>query len=141
MSRRVGIAGGLEAGHIIQAGVMAGTTVIGPVVTDVRDVDGIGYDITWTGAAVGAIKVEVSNSYVPNLTIGAAAPIRAGNWTDVTSLLTPAITQPNNNARTIFVGLAHTLSVMEAKFVRISYTNASSTGVLDVWMHGKSLGD
>lgn len=137
-----------ESTHIIAAGAMAGTNPL-PVnaangnrlILDIRDVDAIGFIIKWTSTAVGSFKVEVSDDYRPsmnNLQVPVAGGL--GTWADVTAQMSPTLTQPNNNATTTCNCMPHTAAGAQARYLAFSYVNASGSGVLDVWAHGKALG-
>ena len=106
---------------------------------DVRLIEYIGLEFTWTGAAVGTLKIEASNDYLPNMShLGdttAGVAIRSGTWTDATAYF-DTITQPSNNAGTIIVQSKVPYCF---KYIAISYTHASSTGSLDVWINGKGV--
>lgn len=149
MSRSsLGAGGGNEAGHIISSGNpsannMTGTATIGPVVLDISPADKASFDIQWVGTAVGALKFEISNSYFPHpsdLSGSVKTPIRAGKWVDVTSLFTPAIVQPAGTTNNIAVALAAVSGAMAFYYLRISYTNVSGAGALDVYLSGGAIG-
>lgn len=137
---KLGALGGNFAGGVIVAGVMTGTNVIGPVVLDIDEADILTFDISYTGTPTGTFKFEVSNSVLPNRTNLSGTPVRAGSWKDLTSRLVPALTNPAGAAGNQFVGFPLGDVAMGATYLRVSYTNASGVGVLDVYMTGKALG-
>jgi hypothetical protein len=144
---KLGELGGNEAGHMISsagANNMTGTAVIGPVVLDISEIDLLSFDIGYTGTPTGTFKLEVSNSYIANRRdlsgVAPNLPVRVGQWKDVTSRLVPALTNPAGAAGNQFVGIPLGDPVMAGSFVRLSYTNVSGTGQLDVYVTGKAVG-
>ena len=103
---------------IIDAGSMTGTAVITSTVIDTKGLSSLGIQATWTGAAVGTFAFQVSNN-------------EQVDWATVA--LDKLLTNPNNNAGTS----AGQLNVAPYKFVRLIYTNTSSTGTLNAWISGK----
>ncbi len=104
---------------VINAGVMTGTAVLTSGSIDVQNLDNIGLQFKWTGAAVGTIAIFGS---VDNTNFYA--------WTP-----SPALTQPNNNAGGFITGL----NQFPFPYLKVTYTNTSSTGVLTVWLSAKDL--
>jgi hypothetical protein len=127
---------GPDPGHIIVAGAMSGN--IARYAVDVREHEYISFEITWTGAAIGTINIEGCNSYLPQADFQSdtTKALRNGNWKDVATTYFDALTQPNNNARTILVG---SKIPYPFKYIAISYTAGSSTGSLDVWINAKGV--
>ena len=139
---KVGALGGNDAGHEIAAGAMTGTNSL-VFVLDVDEVDWLTFDIAYTGTPTGTFKVEVSNSYLPNrrdLSGASPSAIRAGSWKDMTSRLVPTLTNPAGAAGNQFVGFPMGDVAIGGSYVRFTYTNASGTGVLDVFVTGKAVG-
>ncbi len=95
--------------------------------TIISNLSGVGYDIIWTGDAVGTFSVEVSNTY----SIDAMGNVQnAGNWTAVT--LSGSVA-PAGSADNGFINLAG----LEAYAVRLVYTSTSGTGTLNATIAGK----
>jgi hypothetical protein len=139
---KIGALGGNDAGHAISAGVMTGVAVL-QFVLDVDEVDWLTFDIGYTGTPTGTFKVESSNSYLPNkrdLSGIVVPPIRAGSWTNLTTRLAPAITNPAGAAGNQFVGFPMGDVAVGGSYVRFTYTNTSGAGVLDVFYNGKAIG-
>jgi hypothetical protein len=111
---------------VIDAGVMTGTTALTSVVTDLQSVLVASYQMVWTSTAVGTFSIEVSNSYENR------AGTETGTWTVLT--LDSAPTNPAGAGGDTGVDL----SQLPYRYVRLKYTNASSTGVLNAWIHGKA---
>lgn len=105
--------------HIINAGVMTGTTVIQSSPFNVQNLDNVGLQVKWTGAAVGTIEVIVSVDGV--------------NYDALT--FDPVLTQPAGTAGSYVISL----NQLPFPYMKVRYTNASSTGVLDVWLSAKDL--
>lgn len=104
--------------QLVNAGVMTGTAVITSAVQNVQNFDNIGFQTTWTGAAVGTIAIQFS---VDNVNFVTVVP-------DYLS-----ITQPNNNAGSYVFGFKST----PFPYMQFKYTNTSSTGVLNVFIFEK----
>jgi hypothetical protein len=95
---------------IINAGTMTGTSVITSSTIDLSQASLLGLAFTWTGAAVGTLSCEVSHD--------------ASSWASFTITL-PTV---SNNAGTYAIQLAD----FAHQFLRIKYTNSSSSGVLTI---------
>lgn len=142
---KLGALGGNEAGHIISSGLpsannMTGTATIGPVVLNIDEADEITFDAVWTGNPTGTWLVEVSNSLLPNGKDQNGTPIRAGSWNSVVALVDGTMTNPAGSAGKAIFGFKLTNFVMGFTYLRISYTNATGAGALDVYMSGKAVG-
>lgn len=115
---------------------MTGTTVLTSAVSQVKYKDSIGYQFNFTGTPVGTFAVQASIDYNPGSPQSGGAP-NAGNWVTL-----PAVDVNNNppvasgSAGTVLVGLTQ----VEFPWVRVQYTNTSSTGILNIFMSAKSLG-
>jgi hypothetical protein len=103
--------------HAVIAGAMTGTAVVTSSQINTFNSSMIGITATWTGAAVGTFAFQVSNDN--------------SNWATIT--LDNTLTNPNNNAGTT----AGKLNVNPFSYVRLIYTNTSSTGTLDIWITAK----
>ncbi len=112
---------------IIDNGVMTGTTAVVSTLLNLEYYDNVGLETEWTGAAVGTFSVEASNQYDP-----ATAP----NVTFKAVTLASAPANPAGSAS----GWLLDLNQIPFKWVRLRYTNASSTGVLNVWAFRKKIG-
>ncbi len=105
--------------HLITDGVMTGTAVLTSEVFNIQNLDNVGLQVDWTGAAVGVIQVLAS--------------IDAVNYHAFT--FDPALAQPAGTAG----GYMINLNQVPFPYVKVQYTNASSTGVLNVWLSAKEL--
>lgn len=102
------------------------TSLTSPV-TIITNITDIGYDISWTGTAVGAFSVEVSNTY----SIDASGAVQnAGFWTPLTltGTVNPAGTDDNG-----FIDIQG----VSAFAIRLVYTRTSGTGTLNSVVVGK----
>ena len=127
---------GPDPGHIIVAGAMVAD--IAKYAVDVREIEYIGLQFTWTGAAVGTLNILGCNDYLPQADFqgDTTKALRDGHWVSVATTYFDTVTQPSNNAGTILVG---SKVPYPFKYIAISYTHASSTGSLDVWINGKGV--
>jgi hypothetical protein len=105
--------------HLITDGVMTGTAVITSAAFNIQNLDNVGLQIDWTGSAVGVIQVLAS---VDGVTYHAFT-------------FSPALAQPAGTAG----GYMISLNQVPFPYVKVQYTNASSTGVLNVWLSAKDL--
>lgn len=117
----------LQPLHIVSAGTMTGTAVITSNVIDTRYLTNIYMQIAYTGTPNGTFSVQASMDYVPNPAGGAG--IVAGTWIDIGAGVPAAV----GAAQQVGINIANT----GYAFLRLVYTNTSSTGVLDVWAGGK----
>lgn len=95
---------------IINAGTMTGTSVLTSSTVDMSQASLLGLTFTWTGAAVGTFSCEVSHD--------------ASSWASYTITL-PTV---SNNAGTYAVQLVD----FAHQFLRVKYTNSSSSGSLTI---------
>jgi hypothetical protein len=135
MAIKMGGQSGPDPGHIIVAGAMVAD--IARFAIDVREMEYIAFQFTWTGAAVGTLKIEGCNDYLPSAFQegDTSKALRNGTWTDATAYF-DTITQPSNNART---ELIQSKVPYAFKYIAVSYSHSSSTGSLDVWYNAKGV--
>ncbi len=115
---------------IFDAATMTGTTVL---TSDVISLDDgrtlIGVQLVWTSTAVGAWSFEGSCNYKRRGTDDATTE---GDWTVFTLAASPS--NPAGVAGSVLVDL----SEVPWSHIRIKYTNASSTGVLNGYVASRS---
>lgn len=111
------IVGGTNAKSVV--GTMTGTAVITSTPTNIENLDNIGFQISWTGTAVGVIAILCSIDGVTYL------PLTFG----------PPLTQPAGTAGAYLINLTE----LPYPFIQLQYTNASGTGTLSAWICGKDL--
>lgn len=93
-------------------------------ITNIENCDNIGIQLVYTGTPVGTITVEVSNNYKP-VTV-------AGDWTALTFSEDIDISGPGS--------LLININQVPYKYLRIVYTQGSSTGVLNSYLQMKTVG-
>lgn len=96
-------------------------------VSFIQQISYISFDISWTGTPTGTFTVEVSNSYK---TDGSGNVINAGNWTPLTLSAATAAVGAAGNGFIDIDGVA-------AYAIRLRYTRAAGTGVLNAVVVGK----
>ena len=101
---------------VISAGVMTGTATVNSTVMDLDQSYGWDCQAVWTGTPNGAIKVQVSDDI-------ALSSASVTNWTDVASS-SVSITGAAGNTR-------WGARPVDYRWLRLTYTNTSSTGVLN----------
>lgn len=104
---------------LITAGVMTGTTTIASVPTNIQNLDNIGLQVAWTSTAIGTLTVQCS---VDGVTYSALT-------------FSPALTQPAGASG----GYLINLNQLPFPWLKVSYTNVSSTGVLNVKIFAKDI--
>jgi hypothetical protein len=111
---------------------MTGTAIVLSSIVDMLAADTTAsLEIKITGTPTGTITVEGSNQYDPlNNPSATFVPLAAG----AVSPALPAIAGAASN--TI---CALTAQALGCRYFRVRYVNTSSTGVLNVWMHGRGV--
>lgn len=101
---------------IVINGDMSGSII--SLVTDIRYTDDIGIQLTWTGTPTGTFTADVSTDKITWVPLAlASSPIAAG--------------QPGS----IYLDLYG----LSAPYIRVTYTPASSTGVLQANIVAKAI--
>lgn len=101
--------------------------------------DTICYQLQWSGAPVGSFKIQGSLDYNPGLPQSGGAA-NAGTWADL------AITNPltgvtaSSFSTTLGSPILINLNQLGFPYIKVVYTNASSTGTLNGYLSAKSLG-
>lgn len=108
---------------------MAGVAVITSAITNIQFLDNIGIQLNWTGTPNGGAVVQISNDHAQdslgNVTV-------AGNWNTLT---TSADAAPAGSAGSFYYDINQT----SAPWIRVVYTNTSSTGTLNAFICGKAV--
>ncbi len=125
----------LEPFQIITNGSMTGTTAINSLPTNIRLIDNVCISMIWTGTAVGTFKVQTCNNVLAAAIDSQSAVPASANWIDLPLYLNGATYVPAaaGSASSILLEL----NQLAAWWVRLVYTNASSTGTLQAYISGK----
>lgn len=117
--------------NVLVNGAMASTTTLTSDAVDMCGLNTGAFQMVWTGTPTGssAWTVEVSNNYDPKTGASAAS------WTTLTLSVSP--TDPAGSASNTGIDLG---TDFPWRAVRLKYTNASGTGTLQVYFHGKGHG-
>lgn len=105
---------GLDPVKLITNGVMTGTDVLTSSIIDGLHMKNIGIHGIWTGTPTGTLVIDYSIDGVTYFS-GAAIADPAGSASDAAASI---------------VDFAY-------RYIRVKYTNASGTGVLNVWAVAK----
>lgn len=124
--------------HNINAQSMTGTSVITSAVTSIKDLDDVGIQLNWTSSPVGNFRVQVSIDHVEDDLRNVSV---AGNWVPLLfsywngSAFVTSYDIPTSLGSSIFIDMA----LLSAPWMRVIYTNASSSGTLDGFITAKQL--
>ena len=118
-------------------GAMASTDVLTSTPTGIQYKDSFAVHLIWTGTPVGTFAIQGSVDYNPGLPQSGAGPYNAGHWeplplVDQFGIAPVAAGSANSNLIN--------LEFMGFPWIRAVYTNASGTGVLNIWIYAKSAG-
>lgn len=105
--------------HLINGGVMTGTATVTSATVNVWNLDNIAIQVGWTGTPTGTIAINCS---IDNI-----------NFDSLT--FDPALAQPSGSADNYLISL----NQLPYPYLQVQYVNASSTGVLNVWIFGKDV--
>jgi len=100
---------GSKPSGVIKSAISGTNTIYSQIIEKSRQ-QNINIEFTWTGTTTGTLQVLVSNSGI--------------NFYALT--FDPVLTQPAGTAG----GYTINLSVLSAKYIMLSYTNASGTGTI-----------
>lgn len=114
---------------LMDAGSASGTNTIVSSVMRISMLDNIGLQFNVAGTPVGTATVQVSVDHVED-ELGNVKT--AGNWCTLT-------TQAINGAANIYLSDS-SMKNLAAAYLKISYTNSSSTGTITIYACGKSIG-
>jgi hypothetical protein len=111
---------------VVTNGNMSSQIISTPTV--IQNLSMISYDISWTGASpVGIVSVQASNTFTQN----AAGQVSViGNWNTLPLSITPAVSGNTGNG---FIDIDQ----LSGYAVRLVYTPASGTGIMNVTVSGK----
>lgn len=118
----------LQKYQILTAVSVSGTNTYTSSVTHILNLDDIGIQLNATGTPNGTFSIQVSIDYVQD---AEGNVLNAGNWVPITGV-SPALT---GAAAQIYVDL----NELSAPWIRVQYTNSSSSGVINGFICGKGL--
>lgn len=123
---------------VISAGVMTGTTVLTSTVTNITEMDNIGYQFDFTSSPVGNFQIQVSANYNQDnngnvLVTGTWVPVTVTYWNGTAFVTSTNI--PTSVGTPIFIDCTQ----LSAPWIRCKYTNVSSSGVLTATITGKMI--
>lgn len=110
---------GPKADVISSAGAMTGTTTITGQIYDVGTLEGFAFQPVWTGTPTGVFTILVSLDGVNFANLGATIP-----------------TSPAGSAGNTYIPIYAAC----AKYLQLSYTNATGSGTLSCTVYGKTRG-
>lgn len=113
--------------QVITNGDMSQTTIIS-LPTIIQNLSMVSYDVSWAGTApVGTLSVQVSNTYSQNADGSTRNP---GVWTSLVLSTIPAV---SGNSGSGFIDI----DASGAYAIRLMYTKASGTGLMQATINGK----
>lgn len=110
-------------------GVMTGTTVLTSPAVHILNLDNVYVQLDFTGTPTGTFAVQVSGDHTQDQEGNVLVP---GHWVTLTLSPSPAAAGAAND-----IGID--LNQLGAPYLRVVYTNASGTGVLNAFVSGKGL--
>lgn len=120
----------LKPFHCFVNASMTGTSTVTSSVTNIQFLDNVSIQLQWTGTPNGTFSVQGSLDYAVNEVTGVVQ--NAGTWIEVTLPTTP-----------IAAGVAGEIlidtAMLSFPWIRIQYTNTSSTGTLNGYISGKEV--
>jgi len=98
------------------------------IITNINSISEVGYTLSWTAGAVGALQVEVSNDYAPASSSSSSEYPNPGTWVAIPLLLngttvstTIAVSGSAGSAYVDIVGIS-------AAYIRVHFVYSSGTG-------------
>lgn len=115
--------------HLITDGSMTGTAVITSKAVEIINLDNVFLQLDFTGTPNGTFAVQVSSDHLEDQE---GNILVAGHWITLNLSPSPAATGSAND-----IGID--LNQLGASYLRVVYTNTSSTGTLNAFVSGKGL--
>lgn len=116
--------------QVVKNASMSGTSVITSTVSIIQQTPIVSYSVVWTGTPNGTFSVEVSNDYA--LSSDGVSVLVPGTWTPL--VLTGQSPVATGSAGNGFIDI----DITGAYAIRLVYTNASGSGVLNATICGKN---
>lgn len=114
---------------IITNGVMTGTSVLTSTVTNIQHWDNVCLQFVWAGSPTGTFSVQFSVDYAQDFQGNVT---NTGTWDPIT--LSPAPAASGSAGSWLL-----DLNQLSMPWVRVVYTNASGSGVLQAYISGKEI--
>lgn len=112
----------------VVSGASMATNIISSV-TDVRFLDNIIYQLSWTGTPVGTFSIQKSLDYAASI---GGTVTNSGTWTD---LPLSSLTNPNGSSGNTDIFI----NQYPGPYLRLVYTEGSGTGSLTAYVSGKAV--
>lgn len=116
---------------LLTASAMTGTTTVNSAAIPVDQLWGFAIQAVWTGTPNGTIKLQASCDAPTSTTQTSSGTSAVVNWTDIADSSVTIAGSAGNYMWNI--------SSAAYRFVRVTYTNTSSTGVLSATMSAKGV--
>ena len=130
-------------GHIFAAAAIGGADVQFLIATDCLDFMSIHLAVAAGGNAVAAVKIFLSDSYMPNGSNeqDETLAIVPGNWVEITSECVGivAITGASAQNQMVIPQRTGTAGRIKATWLKVLVAHTSGAGTLDGWYHGSRL--
>jgi len=121
-----------EPFKLMSGAVMSGGTTVTSSATSILRRNSFSMQINVTGSPYGTFDVQGSLDYNPGLP-QSEGMYNTGNWVSLTLSPTPAVT---GSATSILLDIQNP----SFPWIRLSYTNSTSSGQFDAWICSKSYG-
>lgn len=118
---------------LMSGATMTGATTVTSSATSISRRNGFSMQVNVTGTPVGTFDIQGSVDYNPGLPQSEGS-YNAGNWVSISPLsATPTV----SGAAT---SILFDMQAVTFPWIRISYTNSTSSGQFDAWIFSKSYG-
>lgn len=115
---------------LVSSASMTGTAEVDSIAIPLEQIYGFSITAYWTGSAVGTFKLQCSNDdFAKDVEVSNGGPYVVTNWSDINGSSAPTGGATGN--------FTWNFNGSFFKFVRLVYTNASSTGTLNAVMNVK----
>ena len=109
-------------------------------VTNIQQLDEIGYQFNWSGSPTGTIAIQVSIDYAQdlngNVTVsGHWTPLTLTYWDTNTNAFVTAQSIPTSVGSPVYLDL----TLLSAPWIRAVYTKGSGTGTLQAYITAKEV--
>lgn len=122
---------------VINSASASGLSGLISSVTDIRYKDSLAVQVVWSGNLQGVCTIDGSLNYSSGLPNSQSGGANNGDW--VSLILSNSATSFNVGSSTQFPVLVN-LNQLSFPFMRVTYTNSTGSGLISVYVAGKSLG-